>query len=102
MKRKQDDLVKKMNETWREMDEKVHMDVPDAVEMMQQINSGEKRYREKLRKELHWFIVLACVLLSVYIVLAVHMLWVFYVMQLLAIVAVVAIVLVEKSKGRMT
>lgn len=99
---KQGEWVKKMDETWNEIDAKLHIDVPETDEMLQQISSGEKRYRERMRKELGRFIILACVLLSFYILMAVHITWVFYVVQIISIIAVVVLLLVERSKGRVT
>ncbi|PAD19715.1 YxlC family protein [Terribacillus saccharophilus] len=99
---KQDDWMKKLDETWSDMDAKLHIDVPKTDEMLQQISSGEKRYRERMRRELSRFIILACVLLSLYILMAVHITWAFYVMQFISIIAVVVLLLVERSKGRVT
>ncbi|MFB1100818.1 YxlC family protein [Terribacillus sp. JSM ZJ617] len=99
---KQDEWVKKMDETWNEMDAKLHIDVPETNEMLQQISSGEKRYRERMRRELCRFIFLACVLLSFYILMAIHINWVFYVVQVISIIVVVVLLLVERSKGRVT
>lgn len=99
---KQGEWLKKMDETWNEMDAKLHIDVPETDEMLQQINSGEKRYRERMRRELCRFIILACVLLSFYILMVVHITWVFYVVQVISIIAVVVLLLVERSEGRVT
>lgn len=99
---KKDDWMKKMDETWDDMDAKLHIDVPETDEMLQQISSGEKRYREGMRRDLCRFIILACVLVSFYILMAVHITWIFYVMQFISIIAVVVLLLVERSKGRVT
>ena len=97
---KKDDWVKKMDETWSDIDTKLHIDVPNTDEMMQQINSGQKQYRERMRRELCRFIILACVLVSFCILMAIHITWAFYVIQFISIIAVVVLLLVERSKGR--
>lgn len=97
---KKDDWMKKMDETWSDIDTKLHIDVPHTDEMMQQLNSGQKRYRERMRRELCRFIILACVLVSFYILMAIHITWAFYVIQIISIIAVVVLILVERSKGR--
>ncbi|MEC0302322.1 YxlC family protein [Terribacillus saccharophilus] len=99
---KKDDWIKKMDETWGNMDTNLHIDVPETDEMLQQISSGEKRYRERMRRELCGFIILACVLVSFCILMAVHITWAFYVLQIISIIAVVVLLLVERSKGRVT
>ncbi|MFP7495436.1 YxlC family protein [Terribacillus saccharophilus] len=97
---KQDDWIKKMDETWNDMDGKLHVEVPDTDEIMQQVNSGEKRFLEKMRKDLYRFIILAIVLMSLYILVAVHITWAFYVVQFISLIAVVILLLAERSKGK--
>jgi Flp pilus assembly protein TadB len=97
---KHDDVIKEMNETWLEMDRKVPIDIPDAEEIIHQLNCGEKQYQESLRKELFGFILLACVFLSLYIVAVVHIMWAFYVMQFTSAAAVLILLLVERRKRR--
>ncbi|SDD67062.1 hypothetical protein SAMN05421663_11731 [Terribacillus halophilus] len=99
---KQDDWIKKMDETWTDVDKKLHVEVPETDEIMQQISSGEKKYRERMRRELLRFIVLACVLMSLYILVAVHITWAFYVVQIISLIAVFILLLVERNKGRIT
>jgi membrane-bound ClpP family serine protease len=95
---KNDDVFKKMNETWSEVDRKMPIDIPEAEEIIHQLNCGEKRYQESLRRDLIRFILLACVLLSLYIIAVVHIMWAFYVIQFTSAAAVIILLVVERRK----